>query len=112
MAKRKRKRSRAFGSTPAIHTQQATYASENIGYAIAQLTNKTRNGKCRAASAVYAEMMMHYGEYLAHKKAGGRPSAPSHEALIEKATSEFNSTCLVNQHWSGPARRRRRKARR
>lgn len=107
MAK-KRKR-RGLGSSEAIHTKKMTEASREIGYAVAMVTNKSRNGRCGAASSAYAEMMTHYGQYLAHEGAGGRASAPSHAALIRKAASEFNASCLVN-HSNGLGRRRRRKA--
>lgn len=108
MARKHKRSRRGLGSSTAIHTQQATYASENIGYTVAQLTNKTRNGKCGAAAAIYGEMMKFVGEYEAHKRAGGRPSAPSHGALVHKATTEFTKTCLVN-HNNGLGRRHRRR---
>ena len=108
MAKRRRKRQ--LGSSAVTHTTEATHASANIGYAIALMTNKARNGKCQAASHAYAEMMTAYGIYLASTKAGGKTSAPSHAALMRQAANEFNDRCLVNQE-NGLARRRR-KARR
>lgn len=111
MAKRKRQR-RGLGSSDAIHTKKATEASSEIGYSIAELTNRVRHGKCGAASRVYAEMMMHYGEYRAHRSAGGHTSAPSHEGLVQKATAEFNNTCLVNRQYRDAFGKRRRKARR
>jgi len=113
--KRKRRRSRrGLGDSPAIHTKKMAEASTMIGYSIAEMTNRVRHGKCGAASAVYAEMMMGYGEYTAHQKAGGTSTAPLHEKLVHKAINEFNEKCLVNRDYrSGLARRRRRrKARR
>lgn len=102
----KRKKQRVLGSSAAVHTTEAARASENIGYAIALVTNKARNGRCQAASHAYAEMMTAYGTYLASTKAGGKTNAPSHAALMRKAAGEFNDRCLINQD-NGLARRRR-----
>jgi hypothetical protein len=109
MAKRKR---RGLGSSEAIHTKKMAEASEEIGYMVALVTNKARNGRCGAASNAYGSMMTAYGQYLAHQGAGGRASAPSHAALIRKAATEFNSACLVNVNYTMTGRKRRRKARR
>lgn len=108
----KRKRRRGLGSSDAIHTKKMTEASEEIGHMVALVTNKSRNGRCGAASNAYGSMMTAYGQYLAHQGAGGRASAPSHAALIRKAATEFNSACLVNHSHTMTGRRRRRKARR
>jgi len=110
-AQRRKRSRRGLGSSEAIHTKKMTEASDDIGYSIAMVTNKSRNGKCGAAWADYAEMMTHYGQYLAHQSAGGRASAPSHAGLIRKAAGEFAENCLVNRN-NGLGRRRRRKARR
>ena len=113
MAKNKKRKRRGLGSSDAIHTKEMTHASEKIGHAIAMVTNKSRNGRCGAARHAYGEMMAHYGEYLAHRSAGGRSSAPSHGALITKATREFENACLVNlSHNNLGKHRRRRKVKR
>jgi len=104
---RKRKRSRKqFGSSPAIHTQQAAKASDDIQYAAALTMNKARNGRCQAATVAYAEMQQAIGRFDAHNRSGGKAWKP--QSAITDAASEYNHHCIRDAAGIDGHRRRRR----
>lgn len=102
MAKRKQ-----FGSSAAIHTQQAAKASNEIGHAAALVTNKARNGRCTAATMAYADMQQAIGRYEAHVSSGGQAWKPV--TAIRDAAYEYNEYCV---RAAATVAGRRRKARR
>lgn len=109
---RKRKR-KSFGSSAAIHTQQATKAVEDIGYFAALVVNRSRNSKCGSALISYAEMQQAIGRYDANTKAGGKAWKPV--TAIREAAAEFSDRCVTafdQRTGANVSGRRRRKARR
>lgn len=105
---RTRKRSRKqFGSSPAIHTQQAAKASDDIQYAAALTMNKARNGRCQAATMAYADMQQAIGRYDAHIKSGGEAWKPA--SAIRDAAADYNHHCIRDA--AGIDGRRRRRSR-
>lgn len=104
---RTRKRSRKqFGSSPAIHTQQAAKASDEIQYAAVLTINKARNGRCTAATMAYADMQQAIGRYDAHIKSGGEAWKPA--SAIKDAAHDYNKHCVRDSSGSVAGRRRRR----
>jgi len=101
---RKRKR-KQFGSSPAIHTQQATKASEDISHAAALLINKARNGRCQSATVAYAEMQQAIGRFDAHIKSGGEAWKPA--SAIRDAAADYNHHCIRDAAGIDGHRRRR-----
>jgi hypothetical protein len=86
----KKRRSRALGSTKAIHVQQAHRASEAIDPAT---INAARNGRCQAALMRYADMQRALGAYNAHVGAGG--NAWKNPLAAAEAAHEFNDRCVI-----------------
>jgi hypothetical protein len=103
------KRRKSLGSSPAIHTQQAAKASDDIQYAAVLTTNKARNGRCTAATVAYAEMQQAIGRFDAHNRSGGKAWKP--QSAITLAADAYNQHC-VRESATVSGRRRRRKARR
>ncbi len=104
MAKRK-----SLGSSAAIHTQQATKASDEIDKAAVLTMNKSRNGKCTAATVAYADMQQAIGRYDAHVASGG--SAWMNKSAVTDAAYDYNEHCVRDSAEALGRRGRRRRRR-
>jgi hypothetical protein len=107
MAKRRRK---SLGSSSAVHTQQASKAADEIEKAAALTVNRSRNGRCTAATMAYADMQQAIGRYEAHTRSGGKAWEPL--TAIRDAAGAYNDFCVRESRDAGMGRRRRKARRR